>query len=609
MANIPGTIPLGGAIAPQAELDTYSTHFTKYGNGGWRSVSSIAERDAITPERREEGMVVYIRQPIGKEYELIGGITNSHWQIRVNKSGDISNDIKLAQSLGTEYNNSGQKQQIINGVGLPSVETYTLAFTKYASTDFGTVHSMIYVKGYIYMSSRQMPARIAKVNPNDFTDFQIFTFPGSNSSSQYSVADRMIYSEHTGKIYIPFGDPDYNRNVLIAEINPDDVSDYTTPMSYATRPGFPTGIAIGNKLYVLTSYQARLLEFDLDTYSVTRNLALPSQTFHAINSDGVDLFLSAIYPGAQVHRVSLDTFTITQSVTLPTKHMTDEFAIVGDNLWIGHESSFDAVNKGIYIVNKNDLSDYKILYVEETDSSWSIFYDGKYVWSVYASDPGIALRINPETLEIRRLNLGSSMVSPNSVAYDGNNIFITNFEVPVILTRITVPKLYDDMYYAGTDKDVLLKISNLTKTIEQTKTTIVARTNDGSIAYAVKNSLGTIVFEVLDNGTIRIGDSNTTISKDVLGNMTFTDIIAGTRTLKQMSPTDIEEVFIVDATIVTNGYVTLSNTPISGAKFDVSIDGMAMSVGASDDYEVSGAVVTIHQTIEIGDKIMIKYKY
>jgi hypothetical protein len=83
MANIPGTIPLGGPIAPTALIDVYATHFAQFQFGGWRAVNNEAERDAIPLERREEGMVVYIKQPVSIEYELVGGITNTHWQIKV----------------------------------------------------------------------------------------------------------------------------------------------------------------------------------------------------------------------------------------------------------------------------------------------------------------------------------------------------------------------------------------------------------------------------------------------------------------------------------------------------------------------------------------------
>ncbi|MEO0075013.1 MAG: hypothetical protein ABIK31_02760 [candidate division WOR-3 bacterium] len=64
-------------IVPLTPSDNYPTHLAIYGKGGWRTVNSIAERDAIPSERREEGMVVHV---IGNgNYKLVGGITNAHW--------------------------------------------------------------------------------------------------------------------------------------------------------------------------------------------------------------------------------------------------------------------------------------------------------------------------------------------------------------------------------------------------------------------------------------------------------------------------------------------------------------------------------------------------
>lgn len=64
-------------IVPFTNSDNYPTHLAIYGKGGWRTVNSIAERDAIPIERREEGMVVHV---IGQgDYKLVGGINNSNW--------------------------------------------------------------------------------------------------------------------------------------------------------------------------------------------------------------------------------------------------------------------------------------------------------------------------------------------------------------------------------------------------------------------------------------------------------------------------------------------------------------------------------------------------
>lgn len=60
MASIPGTVSLTGAIAPNDSEDTYPTHFAKYGKGGYYSVATLDERNAIPLERLEEGLLVYV---------------------------------------------------------------------------------------------------------------------------------------------------------------------------------------------------------------------------------------------------------------------------------------------------------------------------------------------------------------------------------------------------------------------------------------------------------------------------------------------------------------------------------------------------------------------
>lgn len=73
MANIPG-INLADAVVPFTTDDDFATHYAKYGNGGWREVATIAERDAIPTARREAGMAVYVTG-VSKLYILNSNLT------------------------------------------------------------------------------------------------------------------------------------------------------------------------------------------------------------------------------------------------------------------------------------------------------------------------------------------------------------------------------------------------------------------------------------------------------------------------------------------------------------------------------------------------------
>ena len=82
MAPIPGSVPVAGCIAPFDSTDTYGTHDETYGRGGWRKVNTIAARNAITADRRREGMLVRVLNDgsgVMRFYTLVGGITDGDW--------------------------------------------------------------------------------------------------------------------------------------------------------------------------------------------------------------------------------------------------------------------------------------------------------------------------------------------------------------------------------------------------------------------------------------------------------------------------------------------------------------------------------------------------
>lgn len=83
MASIPGSVTMGGFIAPTDSTDTYATQDSVYGKGGHKEAADITARDAITAARRREGMFVYVLDADGNGnpglFTLAGGITDSDW--------------------------------------------------------------------------------------------------------------------------------------------------------------------------------------------------------------------------------------------------------------------------------------------------------------------------------------------------------------------------------------------------------------------------------------------------------------------------------------------------------------------------------------------------
>ena len=59
MEELKGT-QVAAIVVPFTDADKYATHDAEYGKGGFRSVSTIADRDAIPVERKTEGMIVRV---------------------------------------------------------------------------------------------------------------------------------------------------------------------------------------------------------------------------------------------------------------------------------------------------------------------------------------------------------------------------------------------------------------------------------------------------------------------------------------------------------------------------------------------------------------------
>lgn len=56
---ISNTVTVAAPIAPTSELDTYPVTDPKYGLGGLRTVTNSTEREAISSQRKQEGMFVF----------------------------------------------------------------------------------------------------------------------------------------------------------------------------------------------------------------------------------------------------------------------------------------------------------------------------------------------------------------------------------------------------------------------------------------------------------------------------------------------------------------------------------------------------------------------
>jgi hypothetical protein len=103
-----GGVPITGFMSTTDDVDTYPTHLDNLGKGGVHSVQDLTERDAITAERRTEGMLCYILDDFAL-YQLSGGVDNSNWLLIFTI---INNQVVINDNLPESYIYHGNRDNI-----------------------------------------------------------------------------------------------------------------------------------------------------------------------------------------------------------------------------------------------------------------------------------------------------------------------------------------------------------------------------------------------------------------------------------------------------------------------------------------------------------------
>ncbi len=78
MSDIKNSLKISAPITPYSTIDNYPTHLAIFGKGGLKSVDTLQDRNDIPLERREEGMLVYVKSE-QKIFGLLDGIQNENW--------------------------------------------------------------------------------------------------------------------------------------------------------------------------------------------------------------------------------------------------------------------------------------------------------------------------------------------------------------------------------------------------------------------------------------------------------------------------------------------------------------------------------------------------
>lgn len=98
------SIKISSQLEPTSQQAKYPTHSEEYAKGGWRSVATIEERNAISIRRRKLGMAVFCLEDL-KTYTLLTGLENEFWEIHPSSiRGESAYEIakKYDNTIGTE---------------------------------------------------------------------------------------------------------------------------------------------------------------------------------------------------------------------------------------------------------------------------------------------------------------------------------------------------------------------------------------------------------------------------------------------------------------------------------------------------------------------------
>ena len=190
MSIIPGGVRVGGFIAPNDNLDAYAVTNPFYGLGSLRSVDSIAVRDSITSERREEGMLVYVKED-AQYYQLLSGLTNTDW-VNLNLTASVYNTFAVdavgvnsytgtstpsitGYSTGviylTTFNNTNTSASSIQIDGLSTITIYKATLSGLTDLDSGDIQTgLTYFLTYDGSNMQMFTSNPSPAVPNTYTN-------------------------------------------------------------------------------------------------------------------------------------------------------------------------------------------------------------------------------------------------------------------------------------------------------------------------------------------------------------------------------------------------------------------------------------------------------
>lgn len=313
------------------------------------------------------------------------------------------------------------------------------------------IHAFVRAGSYVFGSHRTNPGRITRFHMDDLSDQATMVFP---SDSRHAQGEALAYSRTRNRLYVPHIEVGFNR-VVISEVNPDTMaaSDFIDEPRSGGVGSSPAMVLTDDYLYVVTyTFPAKVLKYALANGALADEATLTNSLGHGLTHDGEFLYATGSTTGSVVAttpgwiaKLSLATLDVPAEVAFDANYRvpTDDLCVIGDYVYVGLEDPPGSTDGVIQRRRTSDLGlDQNIVVTGVgTAACYGTFWDGRYIWSLWATSPGLAVLIDPQTLEQRRFNFPTGENQPNEFVTDGRRAFFTHWGNPARVSRYTLPPL------------------------------------------------------------------------------------------------------------------------------------------------------------------------
>jgi hypothetical protein len=310
-------------------------------------------------------------------------------------------------------------------------------------------HATIDEGGMLWVGTESSPATLTRIDPANPTAAQTLTFP---SDGQHNWIIDILYVPAKGKIYALFVNSLSGDRTVVSEIDPSTFPSPSCAVDVINDSSTGHACAQGSfcvdstYMYISTgifSANAVLLKYNLANWIFIAPLTLSFnpgsgtkylQIGHNCRYDGTNIFVSSANSDLTTYlafvRVDPGSFTVVDGASLTVgadTTLTDDSAFTAAYVWYGSETTGNIVR-----VLKTNLSSQTRILTVVGPPNWGVWNDGTFLWSIYGTTPGTAVRVDPNTLALATFTFPSGLGqnSSNEVLSDGTYLFFTGFTIP-----------------------------------------------------------------------------------------------------------------------------------------------------------------------------------